>query len=187
MNNNNDIARMYSPVDNYSYSVNENYSDKVYAANLLAELHRRSAALLKYMKHKYVTDGVHGPHDYMVIKLLESYNPDNILEIVPDLDSKDTSYTKNKKVMHICLRSKDNQRRLLDINTLFFVYLHEMAHMGSKSYGHEPIEFWINFKILLKNAVEVGLYNPVNYRNNPQLYCGLTITHNPLFDDTIPA
>jgi len=186
----NDITKLRSPVDNYSYRVNENFNDKLYAANLLAELNQRSTLLLKYMKAKYVAPGEtvnnnNGPYDYVVIRLLERYNPDNILEIVPEFNSKDTSYTKNKKILHICLRSKDNKRELLDINTLFFVYLHELAHIGSVSIGHGDNEFWANFKFLLKNAVEIGLYHPVDYKFNPKLYCGLTIQHNPLYDNGI--
>ena len=43
-------------------------------------------------------------------------------------------------------------------------------------------EFWSNFKFLLKEAKKEGIYNPIDYKKNPQPYCGMTITDNPYFD-----
>ena len=51
----------------------------------------------------------------------------------------------------------------------------------SESIGHKK-EFWQNFKFLLKNAVEIEVYNPIDYKKKPKKYCGMTITDNPYYD-----
>ena len=51
----------------------------------------------------------------------------------------------------------------------------------SKSIGHKK-EFWQNFKFLLKNAIQMGIYTPVDYKKSPKKYCGMTITDNPYYD-----
>ena len=35
---------------------------------------------------------------------------------------------------------------------------------------------------LLKNAINMGIYKPVDYKKKPKSYCGMTITDNPFFD-----
>ena len=51
----------------------------------------------------------------------------------------------------------------------------------TKSVGHKQ-EFWQNFKFLLENAKAANIYQPVDYKKNPQGYCGMTITDNPYYD-----
>jgi len=51
----------------------------------------------------------------------------------------------------------------------------------TESQGHKQI-FWQNFKFLLQEAVELNLYAPVDYKKNPQPYCGMDISDNPYFD-----
>ena len=62
-----------------------------------------------------------------------------------------------------------------------FVAIHEIAHIMTKSIGHKP-EFWNNFKFLLENAKEIGVYTPEDYKKNPRSYCGMKITDNPYYD-----
>ena len=35
---------------------------------------------------------------------------------------------------------------------------------------------------LLKNAVKIGIYEPVDYKKKPKNYCGMNITDNPYYD-----
>ena len=44
----------------------------------------------------------------------------------------------------------------------------------TKEIGHPP-PFWKNFKRLLKKAVDNNLYKKIDYKDNPEKYCGLTI------------
>jgi hypothetical protein len=80
-----------------------------------------------------------------------------------------TSYTFNKKNVVLCLRNKDNY--IHQSNLLFYVLIHEMAHIGSKSLGHTK-EFYKNFNYLLKIAKINNMYYEIS---NPTDYCGMLI------------
>ena len=43
-------------------------------------------------------------------------------------------------------------------------------------------EFWNNFKFLLGEAKKINIYKPIDYKNKPVRYCGMTISDNPYFD-----
>ena len=75
----------------------------------------------------------------------------------------------------------ENGSKLIDINTLSFVSLHELSHIATESIGHNQ-DFWQNFKWILQNAKEAGIYSPVDYKKYPQEYCGMTINDNPYYD-----
>jgi hypothetical protein len=67
------------------------------------------------------------------------------------------------------------------LNTLTFIAIHELSHITTKSIGHKQ-EFWQNFKFMLENAVDIGLYSPEDYKKQPKEYCGMKITDNPYYD-----
>lgn len=123
-----------------------------------------------------------------IVQLTQNYNPKQIFEISPLNPEGVTSYTENKSKLILCLRKKEvnaeGQHELHDINTIMFVVLHELAHMMNDTWGH-PMSYWILFKFMLLNALEVGIYQPVDYSKHPILYCGLLLTYNPLFDPKI--
>ena len=96
----------------------------------------------------------------------------NIMETPQD--EKYTSYTINKgEKIVFCLRSKllDN---IHDMNTLMYVVIHEMGHVGCPEYGHTPL-FKKIFKFLLEQSIILNIYKPIDYRINPQNYCGMVI------------
>ena len=115
--------------------------------------------------------------------LVERYNPQRIME--NSMTSPDTSYSENKgEKIVLCLRDKLNPPGypLVDENTVMFVVLHEMAHLmtASLSTGKHTPEFWANFRRLLQDAAQMGIYQPVNYSHSPVSYCGMEITDSPL-------
>jgi hypothetical protein len=129
-----------------------------------------------YKQDEYVTDK---PTQLLV----ERYRPDSILE--NSVTSKDTSYSENKgEKSVICLRDKNDPPAypFVDMNTVMFVVLHEMAHLmtAELSSGKHTPEFWANFRRLLEDASRIGIYTPVNYAKSPVDYCGMKITDSPL-------
>jgi WLM domain. len=80
-----------------------------------------------------------------------------------------------------CLDTEKRGGQLIDMNTLTFVAIHELAHVASKSTGHTE-EFWNNFKFLLEEADSINVYKPEDYKKNSKRYCGMNITDNPLYD-----
>ena len=161
-----------SDVDGNKYCVRER-SKLNEVADILARTTNKLKTLVKHMGEKY-------PERDNVKRLVENFNPKRIQETLPT--SVHTAYSENKgEKMAFCVTKKKNGTELIDENTLTFVAIHELAHVGTKSIGHKQ-EFWDNFKFLLENAKEIGLYNPQNYKKDPEEYCGMKITDNPYFD-----
>ncbi len=143
------------------------------AADLLASVTQKCQQMVEYMKARH-------PADERVKRLVEGFNPKTISETLPT--SELTAYSENKgEKVAFCLNKRKNGTKLIDLNTLTFVALHELSHIMTVSVGHKQ-EFWQNFKFLLENAKEAGIYNPVDYKQNPQDYCGMKITDNPYYD-----
>jgi hypothetical protein len=161
-----------STVDGKKYCVRDRVMINE-AVNLLAEAVNRMKRLVNYLSKEY-------PNDEDVIRLKENFNPNKISETLPT--SELTAFSENKgEKMAFCLNKTKNTGTLIDINTLTFVAIHELAHIMTKSIGHKQ-EFWKNFKFLLENAVKIGIYKPVDYKKENQSYCGMTITDNPYYD-----
>ncbi len=54
-----------------------------------------------------------------------------------------------------------------DVNSAFYVLMHELAHMTVPEYDHS-IKFWENFEKLKKICIDAGLY----VKGGPRQYCG---------------
>jgi predicted metal-dependent hydrolase len=55
-----------------------------------------------------------------------------------------------------------------------YVVIHELGHIGCPEFGHTPL-FKQIFKFLLIQSSKISIYNPIDYRKNPQNYCGMEI------------
>lgn len=96
------------------------------------------------------------------------------------------TYTIEKgKEMRLCIRNHIEKHKKGHIhnntNELMFVGIHELAHIMSVSVGHNE-EFFTNFRYLLRHAVRLGHYTPINYRRSPTPYCNMMLNENPYFD-----
>ena len=162
-----------STVDGKKYCVRERNNIQN-ASNLLARTTEKLEYLVENVGQRY-------PDRENVQKLVKNFNPTTIKETLPT--SEYTAYSENKgEKIAFCLnkKKKDNDN-LIDSNTLMFVAIHEIAHIMTTSVGHTE-EFWNNFKFLLENAVELKIYTPVDYKQEPEGYCGMDITDNPYYD-----
>jgi len=165
-----EIIYVKSTVDNHRYLV-RNLSDKVNAANMLAMLRQKLKTFVAHLAKDI-------KNDVRVERLNVRFKPNNITESTSN--SKYTSYTVNKGSKIIfCIRERDQNNMLVDMNTLIFVALHELAHVMTVSLGHTK-EFWNNFKFLLKFATDNNYYTYHPYHHTPKKYCGVMITDTPL-------
>lgn len=159
-----------SSLDGREYLV-QSLSDKQEAADLLAGMRERLETLVKHLE-KAASD------DPRTARIVTNFRADHMSE--GRESSRYTSYSLNKgEKLVFCLRQKNANKTLMDLNTMMFVALHEIAHIGTTSVGHTP-EFWDNFRWLLEHAVNVGVYAQQNFREKPVKYCGLDITSSPL-------
>jgi hypothetical protein len=167
-----DLKCIISSKDGNRYCVRERNKMEL-AANLLADATKKMKDIVTYLKEKQ-------PNDPRTKRLSEGFNPKKINETLPT--SELTAYSENKgEKLAFCLNQSKNGSKLIDINTLTFVSLHELSHIATESVGHKQ-DFWQNFKWILQNAKEAGIYSPVDYKKYPQEYCGMTINDNPFYD-----
>lgn len=160
-----------SKVDGNTYCVREREKLDL-AADLLAETTYMMKDLVHYVNSKY-------PHQENVIRLVRNFNPAAISETLPT--SEHTAYSENKgEKMAFCLNKDKNGLSLIDLHTLKFVAIHELAHLMTKSIGHKD-EYWDNFKFLLKCGNDSGIYTSIDYSKHPTKYCGTRIDDNPFF------
>ena len=165
-----ELTYVKSDVDNQEYLV-RNREDKQDAADILANIKKNLLKIVQIMEVEY-------PDDKRVNRLVKKFRPQKISESVSG--TKYTSYSVNKgEKIVFCIRTKDEEQRLISLNTLMFVAIHELAHVMTVSIGHTE-EFWNNMRFILKVAIRKGIYKRQDFRKNPQPYCGTTITDSPL-------
>jgi len=167
------LTCIVSTVDGNKYCVRERENIEK-AADLLAKITVKCKELVTYVGDKY-------PDKENVKRLQQNFNPKKIMETLPT--SSYTAYSENKgeKVAFCLNKDKEDNDHLIDESTLTFVAIHELSHVMTKSIGHKS-EFWSNFKFLLECAKESGIHNPVDYKKEPQQYCGMKIHDNPYYD-----
>ena len=156
------------------------------SADTLADLDNRISKLISSLETKYSSDNT---KNYWIKMLRYNYIKSNGVSILSEaaLDNRYTTYTVNKTDIHVCLRSRDESEKLYDINLLMYVLLHELAHLCNYSPNGQPIqghgaEFRNIFKILVSEAISIGIYNYINYTKYPAEYCGMIISsqiYNP--------
>ena len=167
-----DLKCIIASKDGNRYCVREREKMEL-AANLLADVTQKMKDVVDYLKQKH-------PKDERTIRLVKGFNSTKISETLPTSELTAFSENKGEKIA-FCLNRSKNGSKLIDINTLTFVALHELSHIATVSIGHKQ-EFWQNFKWILENAKEAGIYSPIDYKKYPEEYCGSTINDNPYYD-----
>jgi hypothetical protein len=167
----NNLTVVKSELDGKIYKV-RNEENKLLAADILAELRNRLEKLCNHLKKKY------NKSNKCVNLIRHRFRPQNISE-TPE-HSKNTSYSVNKgEKLVFCIRPRENKSKFHDVNLLMFVGIHELAHVGSVSIGHND-EFYNNFVFLLKEAVDIKVYERIDFDRDNKDYCGMKITSSPI-------
>ena len=162
------LIKVKSDIDNIEYTV-QIKEDAKEAADLIATIKNKLKTLLEHLQKTY------GSSDERVAMLMANYRPERVSEGVDTPGY--TSYSVNKgEQIVLCLRNKD---KLMDINTMMFVVLHEFAHLATESIGHTE-EFWTNFKWILEESMNIGIYARQDFKTTNVDYCGIKITSSPL-------
>ena len=165
-----ELTYVVSTIDNKQYLV-RNRDDKLQAANLLATVRQNLDEIVEYLKNN-------NNNDPKVQRLVKKYNPEKISESMPNTNYTSYSVNKGEKIV-FCIRTKTEKQELININTIMFVAIHELAHVMTKSIGHTE-EFWNNMRFLLKKGIYLKLYIKHDYKKKPVPYCGTEITDSPL-------
>jgi predicted metal-dependent hydrolase len=161
------IEKIVSKIDNRNYEV-QIKEDAQEAADLIAKIREKLIIIVDHLIKSY-------PNDDRSYRLKKNFNPDNIKEGIDNPNYTSYSINKGEQIV-LCLRSHN---KLMDLNTMMFVVLHELAHICTVSIGHTT-EFWDNFKWILEEAINIGIYKKQDFRLNNVDYCGMKITDSPL-------
>jgi hypothetical protein len=151
--------------DGRFYNVNKG-KQKEKKAELLAEMRGKLMSLIKFCINE----------DFDKAKRLKNWSG-IIEEAIPDYQ-KHAGYSVNKgERIGVCVTNDDDE--LENKNTIFFILMHELAHIMCKTYDHSD-EFWQAFEFIIKVAIDHGLYTYENFDKNPIKFCGHNITYTPL-------
>ncbi len=161
------IEKIVSKIDNRNYEV-QIKEDAQEAADLIARIREKLIIIVDHLIKSY-------PDDDRSYRLKNNFNPNNIKEGIDNPNYTSYSINKGEQIV-LCLRSHN---KLMDLNTMMFVVLHELAHICTVSIGHTT-EFWDNFKWILEEAINIGIYKKQDFRLNNVDYCGMKITDSPL-------
>lgn len=176
------------PINNKQFKVYDKFHDYKSAGEMLYKLDKDIQLLFNHLNKKYLQSG-----KYKINKLLKSriehliktYDCKNLSEHFPKKrtfggKAPDSSYTLNKKKIFLCLRD-DKTKKFHEYNEIMFVLLHELSHICFKGFQH-PEFFWVYFKFILHESVEIGIYNPIDYRKKNSKYCNTQLKANPYFN-----
>ena len=162
------LMKVRSKIDDKEYTV-QIKDDSLEAANLIAKIREELVVLMEHLEKSFSLN------DERVRLLKKNFRPDRLKEGVDTPGYTSYSINKGEQIV-LCLRSND---KLVDLNTMLFVVLHEFAHLSTESIGHTE-EFWDNFKWILEESINIGIYTKQEFKVKNVEYCGMTITSSPL-------
>jgi hypothetical protein len=152
---------------------NSNNDEKRKKQTVIDKLNIMTASLVNALKQS--------EHRHMITvkRLIDNWRG-SIDELEPYAKEGILAYNVNKgEKINICLTDPITDKTIDDnINTLFFIIMHELAHVMTKEYDHNA-EFWENFRFLIKFSDEKGVYKYVNYKDDPEHICGTIIASTP--------
>jgi predicted metal-dependent hydrolase len=164
---NNKLEKIVSKIDDREYLVQDKI-DSQEAADLIAKIRQKIQILKEHLNKSY-------PDDERIKLLNENLDLNNLKEGIDDPNYTSYSINKGEQIV-LCLRNED---KLMDINTMMFVILHELGHVITIDIGHTP-NFWENFRWLLEESINIGIYSKQDFDEKPVEYCGMNITSSPL-------
>jgi len=176
--NQNEITYHKSSINNKFYLV-RNLDDKQTSSNIISKIDNDLKRLVIQVYKECLKSDINKDKDMLryIKRIVERIDNINYRETSPY--SRHTSYSVNKgEEIVLCIRSKKTGK-LHDYNTILYVAIHEIAHVGCTEIGHTKLFFDIN-KYLLGKAIKYNIYKMDNYQRSPVSYCGITIKNNIL-------
>lgn len=166
------VEYIKSTIDNEYYLVQSDQDNKPQAANLLAKI---KSSLLALSDHVYkLSQTTYKSYAPYIIQLHNRIG--NVVIQEGPADGVNTSYSVNKgEKIVFCIRSRKLKNQLHKLNLMMYVAIHELAHVACPEYGHTDLFNHI-FAFLAKVAVDIGVYERIDFRTNPTECCGLVIS-----------
>lgn len=182
---NKNMTYIKSNIDNQYYMV-RNYKDKQKAANLLAKLKENLYRINDSIYQKCTQGETNRTKRYSQFTPYSTQLNNRIRNIIikesPE-NSVYTSYSVNKgEQIVFCIRSKAitnaiKSNNIHDINLVMYVALHEISHVACPEYDHTPL-FKQIFHFICEEAINLGIYQKIDFNQTPKEYCGMTISES---------
>ena len=137
-----------------------------------SEAAEKLATITSRVEHFIAKLNVEFAEDPRVKLLTRRYKSDNVSEGTSKNGFTSYSVNKGERIV-LCIRQRDGQ--FADDNDVFYVTVHELAHLATNDIGHTD-NFWKTFKFLIDQAIRYQLYEYRNYDRNPVQYCGISIS-----------
>lgn len=168
-----------SSIDSRQYQVRDS-PYKQNAADTLARIHQNLMILIVYLTNNRA--GMSDQQKMVVDLIVARYNPSRTQLSEGQLDHAVSTYTVNKgEAIVFCLAPREGpSQTVYDTNTLMFVAIHELAHIGCKGRDNHGPEFQMVFAFLLSQALRAGIYHHRNFAQSPVDYCNVKITSSPM-------
>lgn len=170
---NSDMIYVKSNIDNKYYLVNKNNTSQ-YASDMLAQINLNMNTLVNYL---YTNKNQYSEYIEYIDRLHDKIT--NVVILENKMNNNYTSYSVNKgEQLIFCLRSKDNNYQLHDINLLMYVVIHEMAHIGCPIYDNHGTLFKKIFAFLTDTAISLNIYKKIDFKKYSVEYCGMKIQNS---------
>lgn len=167
-----DMKYVKSNIDNKHYLVRD-VPDRYRACNMLATIKQNILYLVEYVRKNRSKH----PKMERYIDLLDK-GIKNVIIRESSPHSKYTSYCVNKgEEIVFCLRARDADGKLHDINLIMYIVLHEISHVACPENDHTPL-FNKIFRFLCKSGVELKIYKKIDFNKKPRIYCGMKIANS---------
>jgi len=115
----------------------------------ISQLEQRNRVLFAHLKHA---------NDPAMDRLVHKYQTRSP-KLTKSLEK--AGYTINKgDRIGVCLKDVNSELNSDIMDQLYFVVLHELAHVCTVSWGHTP-EFWENFRNLREHAIDAGVWKAI--------------------------
>ena len=162
-----------SNIDNQYYLV-RNYNDKQISSDTLAKLKQNIFIIVNHVKNMDTTKNAKSqtmiPHIKQLCDRIQ-----NVIIRESSMKSKFTSYCVNKgEELVFCIRIQKEGGEIHNINLLMYIVIHEISHIACPEEGHTAL-FNNIFNFLCGISIELGLYNKIPFKTNPENYCGMLI------------
>jgi len=176
------LVYVKSDIDGEYYMVRDR-PDKHKASNLLAKVKKNIFDLTNHLYDKINDPKTSNLERYKTNRPYIMLLKERIQNVVIKESTENTVYTsytvyKGEQII-FCIRSKDISKMIKtndmhDLNLIMYVALHEISHVACPEKDHTPL-FKRIFRFICEEAINIGMYDRIDYRLNPVEYCGMII------------
>lgn len=162
------LKSVRSPATGNEYYVRDKDNDS-HAVVKLDQLHE----ILQKIRTQFQGYSADHPRFVEIQRFLNNSQRTILSETDSNFGDAGSTWDKGYRV-EVCLRNVQDTTKFEDPDGTKFVFIHELAHIMTKSSGHTQ-EFYSNFKFLADESERLGILTKRDFTKAPIEYCGITV------------